>query len=95
MKLIDRFFHWWAAATTPNAAYQLCHGLIGYGWMLTCGPKHKWIAVGAMVAFSSWKEFWFDNHFETEAVSGGEKGDVLDFLSYQAGVALGLLRMAI
>jgi hypothetical protein len=78
---------------SPNAIAQNAHWL-GAGFavlasVLLFGPHIEWWAVGAMLAFASVKEFWFDPKFEGAPFI--ENLQDWAFYLVGLGVAIGLL----
>lgn len=55
---------------------------------LTANVKAHWIVAALFFALTAFKEFYYDEHFETANERGSS---VLDFAYYQAGVMLGLI----
>lgn len=72
---------------------QMAH--VGWGAFLTMAvlARHtpRFYAFFAVVVFAAIKEFIFDPLTETPLLSGGLKGDALDFLFWCVGATLGIL----
>lgn len=94
--MFDTFMRWLADKTTPNAAYEMCHGLIGLVWVLVLGRfgnyyggpfvHSDWIFV-YLIGLASVKEFWFDVYYEDPVLAGN---GIIDWLEYVVGGLVGL-----
>jgi hypothetical protein len=79
--------------TDPNYLAQSSH--VGWGIVATLAPAHLWGTTASLIAFAvgavaaAAKEFWFDRRYETPPDS--LRGATLDFVTYLAGGAVGLL----
>ena len=73
-------------AATFNQVAQLAHfagGLAAvWGSIVLFGPSAMWIAVACVAGITALKEFWYDQHFETEVVRGS---NLEDWAFYQLG----------
>jgi hypothetical protein len=70
--------------------FQFAH--VGWAAFLTLLlQRHFWWGWLAVLAFAAIKEFIFDPLTEDPALSGGRKGDALDFLFFNVGIWIGLV----
>jgi hypothetical protein len=80
-------------------AFDYAHAMTGaliVSWGCLLGSWHGalWAALGTFL-FGCWKEFWWDIHYETPALSGGYLGGLRDLAGYVVGSALSLAALRI
>jgi len=95
--MFDTFFRWLASLTTPEAAYELCHYLVGMTFVLVLGRlgnpspypfvHSDWIFI-YLLWIVSIKEFWFDRYYEDPALAGN---GLIDWFGYVVGGIVGLV----
>ena len=83
MSITDRQF---------NILSQYNHALTGaiviFGKIALFGTSHIRIVAGVFVVYAALKEFVYDRLMESEEVSGGWWGDVVDFSFYFLGAGM-------
>lgn len=88
-----------AIVTLPKSVWTFVatnsHWLGGYAIVVTpvalfSSERGMWIAAAVLVPVAAFKEFYIDPHYETADESGGDSGDVIDFVGYMAGMVLAL-----
>lgn len=74
-----------------NFVSQNAHMLAGALVVFVSGslfPREMWFILGLFVVLTAWKEFYYDEHYESVEVRGS---NLQDFLHYQYGMIAALL----